>query len=90
LLDTNFICSGNPNLSCINVDDSTWSTSNWTDIDPQHYFSTNCSTTNINEQTTNKELLEVTDLLARKTKQTNQPLLYFYDDGTVEKRIVIE
>jgi hypothetical protein len=89
-----FYASYNPNLTCINVDNVAWSTSNWLvssyQIDSQHYFSTNCSTTNINEQTTNKELLEVTDLLARKTKQTNQPLLYFYDDGTVEKRIVIE
>ena len=44
----------------------------------------------IKEHTTNKELLKVTDLLGRETKQTNQPILYLYDDGTVEKRIVIE
>ena len=39
---------------------------------------------------TEKTLLRVTGLLGRKTKQTNQPLFYIYDDGTVEKRIVIE
>ena len=44
----------------------------------------------IAEQTSNKELLKVTDLLGRETKQTNQPLFYIYDDGTVEKRIIIE
>ena len=44
----------------------------------------------IEEQTTKKELLRTTDLLGRETKQTNQPLFYIYDDGTVEKRIVIE
>ena len=44
----------------------------------------------IKEHTTNKELLKVTDLLGRENKQTNQPLLYIYDDGTVEKRIIIE
>ena len=45
----------------------------------------------IEEQTTKKELLHTTDLLGRKTKGTkNQPLFYIYDDGTVEKRIVIE
>jgi hypothetical protein len=44
----------------------------------------------IQEHTTNKELLKTTDLLGRETKETNQPLLYLYDDGTVEKRIVIE
>jgi len=87
-----FFALGNPNLSCISVDDSVYSTNNWTtDIDPQHYFSNNCSgITDIEEYTTNKELLKVTDLLGRETKQTNQPLFYIYDDGTVEKRIVIE
>ena len=92
---TYVIMSQNPNLSCINVDDTTWSNFNWTvsngNIDPQHYFSENCSgTTSIQEHTTNKELLKVTDLLGRETKNINQPLFYIYDDGTVEKRIVIE
>ena len=89
-----FYASYNPNLTCINVDNVAWSTSNWLissyQIDAQHYFSTNCSTTEIQEHTTNKELLKITDLLGRETKETNQPLFYIYDDGTVEKRIVIE
>ena len=38
----------------------------------------------------NNRLVRITDLLGRETKQTNQPLFYIYDDGTVEKRIVIE
>ena len=86
---------GNPNLTCISVDDSIYSTNNWTVnqlIDAQHYFSNNCSgTTEIQEHTTNKKLLKVTDLLGRETKGTkNEILFYIYDDGTVEKRIVIE
>ena len=45
----------------------------------------------IKEHTTNKELLKVTDLLGRETKGTkNEPLLYIYDDGTVEKKIKID
>ena len=45
----------------------------------------------IKEHTTNKELLKVTDLLGRETKGTKkEPLLYIYDDGTVEKRIIIK
>ena len=44
----------------------------------------------IKEHTTNIELFKITDLLGRETKQTNQPLFYIYDDGTVEKRIVIK
>jgi hypothetical protein len=83
------LCQNNPNLTCINVDDVTYSTTNWTNIDPQHYFSTNCPPPSaIQEHTINKELLKVTDLLGRETKgKTNEPLFYIYDDGTVEKRI---
>ena len=48
-----FYGGGNPNLTCINVDDATWSTANWTVanylIDPQHYFSNNCSGTGISD-----------------------------------------
>ena len=88
---TLFTAQGNPNLTCINVDDSTWSAIHWwNNINLPSYFSNNCSVTAIQEHTTNKELLNVTDLLGRETKETNQPLFYIYDDGTVEKRIVIE
>ena len=48
------------------------------------------NTTGINEGNTENNLLKITDLLGRETKQTNQPLLYLYDDGTVEKRITID
>ena len=86
-----FSATSNPSLTCIEVDDVAWSTTNWLNIDSQHYFSTNCPPPSaIQEHTINKELLKVTDLLGRETKQTNQPLFYIYDDGTVEKRIVIE
>jgi len=43
------------------------------------------------EHAINKELLKVTDLLGRETKgKSNELLFYIYDDGTVEKRIIIE
>ena len=78
---------GNP-LTCVNIDDSVYCTANW---DNTFNYSTNCPPPSaIQEHTTNKEILKVTDLLGRETKQTNQPLFYIYDDGTVEKRIVIE
>jgi len=87
----NFNTINNPNLYCIDVDDATWSTANWTNIDPQHYFSNNCSGTAIEEHTTNKELLRTIDVLGRETKRIkNEPLFYIYDDGTVEKHIIIE
>lgn len=77
--------------NCINVDDSVWSTANWTfangNIDPQHYFSNNCSgPTSIQEHSTNKELIKIIDVLGRETKGTkNEPLFFIYDDGTIEK-----
>ena len=48
-------------------------------------------TTAINEHISNKELIKVTDILGRETKGTkNEPLFYIYDDGTIEKKIIIE
>ena len=48
VIDFNTI--NNPSLTCINVDDSTWSFNNWTVangvlcyLDPQHYYSNNCN-----------------------------------------------
>ena len=53
-------------------------------------FNITNETTSIKEYSTNKKLLKVTDLLGRETKKTNQPLLYIYNDGTVEKKVIIE
>ena len=89
-----FVTTENTNLYCIDVDNVVWSGANWTiansNIDAQHYFSNNCNSMEIEEYNTNKVILKITDLLGRETNQTNQPLLYIYEDGTVEKRIVIE
>jgi len=40
---TAFNVTHNPNLYCINVDDSSWSANNWANIDTQHFFSNNCN-----------------------------------------------
>ena len=38
-----------------------------------------------------KQLVTITDMLGRNTKLLkNIPLFYIYDDGTVEKKIIIE
>jgi len=84
-------CWNSQFLECISVDDSIYSTNNWTSIDSWHYFSNNCNPLAIQEHSKNKELLKVSDLLGRETKpKTNIPFIEIYDDGTVEKRIVIE
>ena len=43
--NTNFVgfsAIGNPSLTCIQVDDATWSTTNWTSIDVQTSFNQDC------------------------------------------------
>jgi len=41
--------------------------------------------------TQSKYLINIIDVLGRETKGTkNEPLFYIYNDGTVEKRIVIQ
>ena len=38
-----------------------------------------------------KRLINVVDVLGRQSKRLkNQPLFYIYDNGTVEKRIILE
>lgn len=48
-------------------------------------------TTSIQKETKNKLLLKAIDLLGREVEATkNSPMLYIYDDGTVEKKVIIE
>ena len=51
---------------------------------------TTTTTYNIPINTPKGDLLKITDILGREKKGTNQPLFYIYDDGTVEKKIIIE
>ena len=55
---------------------------------------TNCSTTGIGDEEINyknRELVKVIDLSGRENKGAkNEPLFYIYDDGTVEKKIILE
>ncbi|WP_298421784.1 hypothetical protein [uncultured Kordia sp.] len=44
---TFFNATNNPNLSCIQVDDRVYSTNQWSDIDAQSFFTTDCRQTNI-------------------------------------------
>ncbi len=45
----------------------------------------------IKEMNTTRKLKKITDILGKKSKQKkNIPLFYKYDDGTVEKKIIIE
>ena len=87
-----FWASGNPNLTCIEVDDVAWSTSNWMNIDTQSSFNTDCTNpcaVGLGELSqTPKELVKIVDLIGRETTfEPNTPLIYIYiySDGTIEK-----
>ena len=90
---------GNPNLTCIDVDDENYSANNWTgsNIDSQVSFSNDCgndcsSSLDISElNNTPKQLIKIVDVLGRETPfKPNTPLLYIYNDGTVERKMIIE
>jgi OOP family OmpA-OmpF porin len=52
---------------------------------------TTCGVSAIEESNSTKQLLKITDVLGRESKPTpNVPLFYIYDDGTVEKKLIIE
>ncbi len=49
------------------------------------------SATSVTEINKNKRLMKITDVLGREdNKKRNTPLFYIYNDGTVEKKIIIE
>ena len=92
-----FVTHNNPDLSCIEVDDANWSTSNWSNfVDFVHFFSEDCnndcsSTSGLNELTASKTLIQILDLMGREiTFKPNTPLIYVYDDGSTEKVFTIE
>ena len=55
------------------------------------YYTVTNITTSFSEINTKKKLIKTIDVLGRENKRTrNKPLFYIYDDGTVEKQIIIE
>ena len=94
----NLVLSPNfPSIQVSNASDSAFCNGNnaWPNVDygTNCYAPINCQgvTSVIQQQySENKVLIKKIDLLGRETTKTNQPLFYIYDDGTVEKKIVIE
>ena len=86
----------NFNLTCMEVDNVEWSIANWTAplyVDTQTSFSENCynecssSTVGIDEFSYNtRTRYQILDLMGRETNfKPNTPLIYVYDDGSIEK-----
>ena len=79
----------NPSLTCIDVNNVSnavynWITDSWTN------FSANCSSTGVKNYSNQRKLIKVLDVFGRSvTPKQNMPLLYIYDDGTTEKKLII-
>ena len=82
---------GSTNYTCIEVDDVNYSTTNWF---PNYPYSEDCGndcTSSLNELTTSKNLIQILDMMGRETSfKPNTPLIYVYDDGSIEKVFTIE
>jgi hypothetical protein len=90
---TTFYSKGNPNLECIQVCDIS-AANNWNalNIDAQHFFSTGCIYTAITEGSErNQKIISIKDIYGRESStHTNSFLFYIYQDGRVEKRIILD
>lgn len=54
------------------------------------FFTVSNVPTNILEFSSARKVVKIIDILGKETKEKNQLLFYIYDDGTVEKRIVVK
>jgi len=90
---THFYCNNNLNLYCIQVCDTSL-VPNWTyNIhDSQQYFSEDCNYTAINETYKNSgKIISIKDIYGRESSVIkNSILFYIYENGAVEKRIILQ
>lgn len=81
-----FSSINNPNLTCIDVNDVLWANYNWAK-DSWTNFSLNCNPTILNDMKEKKQLIKITDFFGKDVYPTkNQYLIYYFSDGTVEKK----
>ena len=84
---TNFWSTGNPNLSCVEVDNVAWSTANWTNIDGTTSFSENCAALSVDEfnETTNFTVFPnpSTGIVTIESKSVIQEILIYDLQGRI-------
>ena len=82
----------NPGLECINVYDITQA-NNWPTthalLDNNQYFSESCVLTDVAETYQYRKVVKIIDLWGRDVITSNQPVFFIYDDGSVERKIII-
>ena len=83
----------NPGLECINVYDITQA-NNWPTthalLDNNQYFSESCVLTDVAETYQYRKVVKIIDLWGRDVITSNQPVFFIYDDGSVERKIIIK
>jgi Leucine-rich repeat (LRR) protein len=85
-----FTAVNNPQLYCIAVNDIAYANYNWVK-DSGCVFSTNCGTSSVEDYQSKRKLIKVLDVFGRSiTPKPNMLLINIYDDGSVEKRIVLD
>ena len=71
--------------SSVGYRNNLWSSANLADVGCQSLTAIE------NERLNKKKVIKITDVLGRETKEVkNTPLFFIYDDGTVEKKIILE
>ena len=100
-LDNWYISQGLPtngnSINCLFEDQIYWETGaptpwgSWTFIHSNSGVDLNTIVGIDNIFSNNNQLIKIVDLLGRESKALkNQPLFYIYDDGAVEKKIILE
>ena len=86
-----FSALNNPSLTCIEVDDAAYSTTNWTNIDVQHTFSEDCSgTTSVTNLPENNQQITVypnptSNMIRIQTDQVIETISLFDIQGNLLK-----
>jgi len=85
-----FTAVNNPQLFCIAVNDIAFANYNWLK-DSGCVFSSNCGTSSIENYKKKPKLIKILDVFGRITiAKPNIQLIYIYDDGSVEKKIILD
>ena len=85
-----FTAVNNPQLYCIAVNDIAYANYYWLK-DSDCVFSSNCGTSSVEDQQSKRRIIKVLDIFGRSViPKPNMPFLYIYDQGSVEKKIMLD
>jgi len=83
----------NPGLACINVYDITQANNfpaGHAQLDNNQYFSESCMLTDVAETYQYRKVVKIIDLWGKDVIMYNQPVFFIYDDGSVERKVIIQ